>query len=72
MATFDAHFHCRKFIMEAVLRALQGVGDVGSAPFVAIVDEVQTIGGDAILNKVRTFLLDKIQFYMQHNVYFKN
>ena len=56
MPSFDAHFHFIKIIMEAVLRALQGVGYVGPAPFVAIVDEVQTIGGDAILNKVRTFL----------------
>jgi hypothetical protein len=53
MAGFFVHLHYTLTSMEAVVRALQGAGDGGPAPFVAIVDEVQTIGGDAILNKVR-------------------
>lgn len=48
--------------MDAVLRALQGVGDARPAPFVAFVDEVQTFGGDAILKKVRLILLYKMHF----------
>jgi elongator complex protein 5 len=56
--------------MEAVVRALQGAWDAGPAPFVAIVDEVQTIGGDAILKKVR--LIRKIHFYMRFTTITKN
>ncbi len=58
--------------MEAVLRALQGAGDAGPAPFVAIVDEVQTIGGDVILNKVRLVLMTTMHFYMRFNSFIKN
>lgn len=48
--------------MDAVVRALHGVGDAGPAPLVAIVDEVQTFGGDAIFKKVRLVLLFKMHF----------
>jgi hypothetical protein len=62
MAGFSAHFFYISISMDAVLRALQGVGDARPAPFVAFVDEVQTFGGDAILKKVRLILLYKMHF----------
>lgn len=56
MAGFYCPFLYILISMDAVVRALQGVEDAKPAPFVAIVDEVQTFGGDAILKKVRLVL----------------
>ena len=41
------------FIMEAVARAMHGGGEAGTAPMVAIVDDVHAIGDGPILRKVR-------------------
>ena len=39
--------------MEAVARAMHGGGEAGTAPMVAIVDDVHAIGDGPILRKVR-------------------
>ncbi|KAG7673642.1 hypothetical protein KSW81_006841 [Nannochloris sp. 'desiccata'] len=46
--------------MDAVVRALHGVGDAGPAPLVAIVDEVQTFGGDAIFKKLLSLVVGAV------------
>ena len=39
--------------MEAVIRCMQRGGDADMAPLIPIVDDVEAIGGEAILLKVR-------------------